>query len=119
MEFHISTTNDDDADEAIVKLIVAWMLKDKESKKVIKKFALMINGAGAALAHNVTTGDEGEREEMNNEFEWITSPKDIVTYLLESDLLIDKERLAEYYGHYVVYKELESLFNLPDADRDE
>jgi len=112
----------DDKDKAaeFVRDISEWALETQNPNKAIHRLAILINGVGSAIAHSITiAANDNDEGALHDGEMWITSPKDIVEAMLDKGVLIDKDRLADSFGGFQVYRELEDMFNLPDYEEPE
>lgn len=114
--------DDREVEVLLIQLITSYVMAANDGEEGMQRYSRVINAIGSAIAHGTTVsrlnkdGDNGE-ESLHDEDNWVTSPKDLVTYLLESDTLLDREFLADSYKEYCVVRALNEAFEMPDAEK--
>jgi len=113
--------DDEETETLLLQLITGYVLAADNGEVGMDRYCRVINAIGSSIAHNTTqekfdtlgmSEEDGVLDDGDN---WTTSPKDLTTYLLDNDLLLDKEFLASSYKQFCVVKELDAMFELPDA----
>lgn len=123
ININIDTEDEDVITETLVAAVLAWVTKGEggltESDLALKRLARLLNGAGAGIAHHLAQENSSTGESLTTEEGWLTSPKDIVLFLVENDALWDKEKLAHSWNGFQEYKYLETMFNLPFTEKEQ
>lgn len=118
MELHLVSDNEETITEAFTMGLLAWIMESDSGVESLERLSKVINGVTSGIAHKASTSGQ-EVFDLNNEDEWATSPKEIMQFLIDRDLLWDKEKLAESWTAFLEYKMLEDMFNTPSVDTEE
>lgn len=110
--------NEETITEAFTMGLLAWIMESDSGVESLERLSKVINGVTSGIAHKASTSGQ-EVFDLNNEDEWATSPKEIMQFLIDRDLLWDKEKLAESWTAFLEYKMLEDMFNTPSVDTEE
>lgn len=103
-------------EQAVLKSVIDWILDAENGVQSVQRMAKLINGVGAAVSHAEALSSVERVEELKDSDNWRISPKELVVFLLERDLLLDRDEMAASYNNFHTIVSLERLYDLPSAD---